>query len=737
MGGKPSVPSHLSDSAWFGAKPRPRKLIDLAAGRISLTEDLLPHELVWANNHGLIGVAADAAVGRPGAAVAAHYARLEARQAVMEQHLRLTLEQLSGKDIRATVVKGPFLAHAHYRVPGHRTFSDVDILVGADDIERTIDALRDLPFIGDSIPEQRPKSDKRDIPVYDLQKGVGFNIDLHWDLYSYTRLRKWASGATEAAWSQASLAEDHPLGPLWILPAEAELAFLCTHAWLDHRFRLILLRDLLEVCANGNIDWSRFLSYTSRWKLRSFSYVSLLIASRLLGAAVPEEVLGQLRVPSASLVAIERMLPRIDFVQFDGHKVHPLNLAAVVLHDERAVRSRTALMAPLAYPAWRKRVEQERAIHQVDHATEAHDSMMLVVSSNRRRGAEVFGEKLGDGLRTLDWDVDLVALWAGNEAAGISAETLTDQAPQGRLGLRLLWKLRREIASRRPDVVFANGGSTLRYAAIAMAWLRHRPLLAYSSIGEPRYWTRSKRHATWLRALHKRADVVLAVSEVTRQQLITDIGLDPDQIHTAHTGIDPAAFDVPVDAHDGPLRILFLGNLSTEKDPHAALRVAAAASVAADVRLRFVGAGPLRAELEAEVASRGLDGLIEFSGSVQDVRPELQWADVLLLTSRTEGFPGVVTEAAAARVPAVAYAAGGTGETMATGESGILVELGDEAGAAKALVELAGDPERRLRMGEAARALASSRFTLESSVRRYDAVVRDQLQKANGSASSP
>ena len=728
MGGKRGLPHDVVDNDWFGAPPPTRWLVALAGGRAIPPSPLDPEELALADRHGLIGLAADGSRQGPGSQLMARYARTEAREAVMEGHLRTILETLAQRGIKAAVLKGPYLARSYYRVPAHRTFTDVDVLVAREDVDRALETLGELSSVGSSIPEKRPKADKRDVPFFDTESGVRFNVDLHWDLFSYTQLRESAGGATAEAWGDAVWAPNHDLGPLWQLPIEAELAFLCTHAWLDHRFRLILFRDLVELTAAGRVDWDRFVTYVTRWGLRSVSYVALLIASKLLGANVPFEVLARLRVSSLPLRAVERMLPRIDFVRFDGRSVRSLNLAAVALHDEASVRRRILFTAPRAFPGWLRRVADERRLEGAASGS-VEESLMLVVSSNRRRGAEVFGQQLGNGLAQLGWDAGLVALWTGNDAATIEVEALLDETPRWRFDPRLVFRLRRAIARRRPTVVFANGGATLRYAVIAMSVMRRRPMLAYASIGEPRYWTRSELHEAWVRSLHRRADIVFAVSDATREQLIAEIGLPADRVFTAYTGVAGHFFEIEErESDESLLRVLFLGNLSEEKDPVAAVQVLAALPDSARIRLRFVGSGPLKSRLEEEAARWSLQNTIEIVGSVDDVGPQLEWADVLLLTSRTEGFPGVVLEAAAAGVPAVAFAVGGTDETISDQVSGILVEPGDVRAAADALRRLYDHPDLRREMGRRARDRAKRDYTLEQSVRHHDAILRAALR---------
>ena len=353
-------------------------------------------------------------------------------------------------------------------------------------------------------------------------------------------------------------------------------------------------------------------------------------------------------------------------------------------------------------------------------------TVLIVVASNRRRGAEVFGEQLTHGLGGRGWEVDFVALQSVDADRVVGATTLSDRESIGRLDLSTVRLLRRRIASTSPSVILANGGATLRYVIAARATLLVRPVLAYASIGEPNYWIRSQKHASLQKFLHRRANVILAVSDMTKTQLVNDLHLDGQRVHVAHTGIAPEYFVDGSDPHP-ELRLLFLGSLSSEKDPAAALAVVAALRRTHRVSLRIVGDGPLAAELATEVQRSPLADTVTFTGSVGDVTPHLKWADVLILTSRTEGLPGAVLEAAAASVPTIAFDVGGTSETMIDGVSGILVEPGDRDAMVAAIDGLARDRGTLSALGEAARRYVEDNFTLDQAIRRYDAILSDAI----------
>jgi glycosyltransferase involved in cell wall biosynthesis len=358
--------------------------------------------------------------------------------------------------------------------------------------------------------------------------------------------------------------------------------------------------------------------------------------------------------------------------------------------------------------------------------TDHRKSVLVLVASNRRRGAEVFGEHLTAGLSGLGWRVDFVALQSVAADRVVGATTLSDRENMGRLDVSTVRLLRRRIASSAPSVILANGGATLRYAVAARATMRVRPILAYASIGEPTYWLRSVHHTRLQTFLHARAKVVLAVSQMTKSQLVEDLHVDATRVRVAHTGVAPRYFVGTNEPHP-ELRVVFLGSLSNEKDPMSALDVVRSLHLSNAVSMRFVGDGPLAEELAAQVQASSLEDDVRFTGSVSDVTPHLQWADVLILTSRTEGLPGASLEAAAASVPVVAYDVGGTSETMIDGETGILVDAGDTSAMVAAIEGLAHDRERMSTMGQAARGFIEENFTLDQAIRRYDAILSEAI----------
>ena len=696
-------------------------LLEVAAGGGVARPTDSPRLLEMAHRHGLIGLLADPASPAYWPMASPVYTRLALRQQVMLAHLRRLSIAFQDAGVRAAVLKGPWLQQRAYAVGRHRTFSDLDILVPRESLTTAIEVLRDYPDIA-SIPRQKPEADKREIPIHD-PSGVTFAVDLHWDLFSYRQLLGRARQATEDAWEMARFDPASGSGQLWELPSSAMWVFLGAHATLDHRFRLILFRDLAEL-ANRDPDWAAITSFAGRHALRSTTYLALWFARRWLQAKVPAEVLEELR-PSSSVMRLTEVLARrIHPVTFDGHRAHPLNLAMVLLHDDRRERFKLAARAPLAVRGWRRKIRSRPS-------PATSPSAVVVVASTRRRGAEVFGEQLVTGLNRTGWRSDLVALTKAPEGPEVAAESLSEAGKRfARLDLRTLLRLRRQLRAFRPDVVLANGSATLKYTALALIGLRNRPSFLYGSVGEPRYWARGFFRRGVQRFFLSRTDLILAVSQTTAQQLIDDLRQPEVRVKVAETGVSPALMRIESLAARERLHVLVLGSLSHEKDPLAAVAVFAHALGNGHGTLRFVGAGPLRDQVVEASRTAGLGASAEFTGAIADVTESLAWADVLLLTSRTEGLPGAVLEAGAAGVPAVGFDVGGVAEAIIDGTTGFVVPAGDIEGAAVALGRLADNPELRMRLGMGARQHVRHHFLLPDAIERYRSALEATVKAA-------
>jgi rhamnosyl/mannosyltransferase len=167
------------------------------------------------------------------------------------------------------------------------------------------------------------------------------------------------------------------------------------------------------------------------------------------------------------------------------------------------------------------------------------------------------------------------------------------------------------------------------------------------------------------------------------------------------------------DAHRGNgLRLLFVGRLVYYKGVDVLLEAVKCCD--RDVSLTIAGAGPLRADLEAQAARLGLGDQVSFAGRVTDSQlvQLYQTHDVFVMpsVSRAEAFGLAMAEAMASGLPAVSTRLGtGTDWVNVDGKTGVVVAPDDPRALSGAIQQLK-NAELRTRLGRAARARAQSTF---------------------------
>ena len=188
-------------------------------------------------------------------------------------------------------------------------------------------------------------------------------------------------------------------------------------------------------------------------------------------------------------------------------------------------------------------------------------------------------------------------------------------------------------------------------------------------------------------------------SEATRDELL-ELGFRPDLVRAVPNGVS-TMFQPGGERSSAPL-IVAVGRLAPVKRFGALIEAADhARRRVPDLRLEIAGSGPLREELEAQVASLGADHWVRFLGQVpnNELVDLYRRAWVVSSASLAEGWGLTLTEAAACRTPAVATDIRGHRSSVVDGVTGVLApleRLGD------ALADVLLDAPRRNELGRAA-----------------------------------
>ncbi len=301
--------------------------------------------------------------------------------------------------------------------------------------------------------------------------------------------------------------------------------------------------------------------------------------------------------------------------------------------------------------------------------------------------------------------------------------------------LRAFLGLCREILRFKPDVIHTH---TAKAGALgrAAATLLGVPVRIHTFHGHVLHGYFGDLGSSLARAvellLARVTTRVVAVSEEVKDDLCRRHRAVPAaRVTVVPLGLDLSALK-DVDSRRGEVRtemelgrlccvVSMIGRLVPVKEPEVAVEVARLVlAKRPDTRFLFIGGGESLAPTKARVKALGLEDRILFPGFRSDLDRILADTDVALLTSRNEGTPVALIEAAAAGVPAVATRVGGVPSVVLDGKTGLLAPRGDAVALATAVLRLLDDPALRQSFGQAARTRALERFDGDRLVRDLD-----------------
>jgi len=167
-------------------------------------------------------------------------------------------------------------------------------------------------------------------------------------------------------------------------------------------------------------------------------------------------------------------------------------------------------------------------------------------------------------------------------------------------------------------------------------------------------------------------------------------------------GIDVARFTPAAERPPGPVRLLYVGRLTADKQIDVLLRAFTALRADGRFSFTFIGGGPEETSVRAWAGGRP-DVRVVGRVAPDVIADHYRDADLFVTASTRENHPLTVLEAMASGLPVVAPAAGGMTAMIDDGRDGALVAPGDAAALARAVTRLADDPDVLAKAGRAAR----------------------------------
>lgn len=344
----------------------------------------------------------------------------------------------------------------------------------------------------------------------------------------------------------------------------------------------------------------------------------------------------------------------------------------------------------------------------------------LLVSAAQVRDREAFHY---EAAYLLPWKNHLVPLLE-ESSLPVTCLDVTDEKD-----LRWTARLRRVLTAGRYDVVHVHSPYVAGLCRLVVKTLPRsvRPALVST---EHNIWSSFAAPTRLLNAWTSRLDAAhLAVSEDVRQSMAPRLrgdvqvvvhGVPLVEVRAALP--ERAEMRQALGIEEGTVLVGTVANYRPQKAYDDLLQAAhRLVTSSAPVRFVAVGQGPLEADITALHTRLELGARFQLLGYRADAVSVMAACDLFVLASRHEGLPVALMEAQVLGLPVVATAVGGIPEVVTDGVHGLLVPPSQPDLLAEAISQLAGDPDRRARMGEAAQR-SGAQFDIRNATERVERI---------------
>lgn len=216
-----------------------------------------------------------------------------------------------------------------------------------------------------------------------------------------------------------------------------------------------------------------------------------------------------------------------------------------------------------------------------------------------------------------------------------------------------------------------------------------------------------------------RSPSALLTNSYSAKQGVEVVGLSPEKVRVLPNVIDLEDFDshvthveLPHTLKGNTLFFIVARMVRAKRLDRFLTALAIARAAHKKIMGVLVGDGPQRVNLENIAKNLDLipNGVI-FLGRRNDVPSLLHQADALVVTSDYEGFPNVLIEAMASRIPVITTPAGDADSIIQDGVTGFVIPFDDVEGVAERMIRLAKSPELKDRLGQSGRRMVETQFS--------------------------
>jgi glycosyltransferase involved in cell wall biosynthesis len=316
------------------------------------------------------------------------------------------------------------------------------------------------------------------------------------------------------------------------------------------------------------------------------------------------------------------------------------------------------------------------------------------------------------------------------QAQGVEFHALTRQPG---FDWHLIKHMRRVIQQNNVDILHCHQYTPWIYGVIAAFATPTKVIFTEHGRFYPDFGTWKRKLVNPILASFTHA--ITAISEATRDALCIHENISKDNIQVIYNGIYPLndANDAEKEALKNKLGIpseaIVLGTIARFDPIKNHLMMLRAFKDCLDAgflaTLVIVGDGEMRSQIEAEIATLGIQQDVILTGYDPEPRQYLAIMDIFLLSSFSEGTSMTLLEAMSLGKPCVVTDAGGNKEVISDKENGFVTPNDDQGSYANAIIELLQNPELLQRYGHKSKSLFAERFQVDKMAAAFSKIYSD------------
>lgn len=352
--------------------------------------------------------------------------------------------------------------------------------------------------------------------------------------------------------------------------------------------------------------------------------------------------------------------------------------------------------------------------------------IIQVIQQPQLRGAEIFACQLSNHLEKQGHKVLMITVFKGDAEIPFRGETMHLNRP---LSLRLIdfkgWKqFSKIIKDFKPDIIQANASDTLKFTTSSKYFFSWKTPIVYRNANKSGDFIDSKLKWKINKFYIDQLDYTISVSEECEKDFNKTFNYPASLGNTVEIGIeDKEIGGIPPDLtgifESGPV-ITNIAGFVPEKNHQGLINIFT--GILPDfpnAQLLLIGKGHLKDEIQEKVNKNGIAANVHFLGYRNDVLDILHHSHVYVMPSLIEGLPGVILEAMFCETPVIANNVGGIGEVVLTGDTGWLIEKGNETKFISALKEVLTKGKEDIPEVRRAKTMIHQRFLNEKIAKRF------------------